>query len=268
METAHLKRWLTGIILSAILLGVIFYGSRELFLILVLAAGGLGTWECLHLFFPGNRGIEVLGLLLGLLLILLLTREISIPAALLLSALSMLALSVLTFLYKGERKTLDRPSWFLLGVLYVAPLISTAYLIYKGAKGPLYICMTAAIVFAGDTLAYYCGRTWGKRPLAPLISPKKTWEGALGGLLGSLLAVLPFKPYVPEFSLSILLLLAAGCGICAQVGDLAESCIKRSVGVKDSGKILPGHGGLLDRLDGFLFALPVFYGYLYLTGSY
>jgi phosphatidate cytidylyltransferase len=115
----------------------------------------------------------------------------------------------------------------------------------------------------GDTAAFCMGRLWGRHKLAPRISPKKTWEGAAGGVLGSCLAagigkwwLLPGEPLLSLFIIS-LLLAASG-----QLGDLAESCLKRGVGVKDSSNLLPGHGGMLDRIDAVLFAAPILYGYL------
>lgn len=129
--------------------------------------------------------------------------------------------------------------------------------------GPASLLTLMAIVFAGDTGAYFAGRSFGRHKLYPLVSPKKTIEGSVGGLLGSIGAaalcawlLVPQVPYVDA------MILGAGCGLVAQVGDLAESMFKRASGTKDSGSLLPGHGGMLDRLDGVLFAAPVFFAWL------
>jgi len=117
-----------------------------------------------------------------------------------------------------------------------------------------------ALNWAGDSLAYYVGRTFGKNRLAPVISPKKSWEGAIGSVVGSVVFGVVylgyFDPQVPRWKVAVTAVIA---NIAGQLGDLAESAIKRGAGVKDSGNILPGHGGMLDRVDSSLFALPVVY---------
>jgi phosphatidate cytidylyltransferase len=121
------------------------------------------------------------------------------------------------------------------------------------------VLLLFAIIWVGDSAAYYGGRAFGRHPLAPRISPKKTIEGAIAGLAGSMLVggfagVL----FLGEPWLSVTLISGA-TAVLGQIGDLAESAMKRSAGVKDSSSILPGHGGILDRLDSLFFAAPVFY---------
>ena len=124
------------------------------------------------------------------------------------------------------------------------------------------------VVWAGDSAAYYAGTRFGKRRLAPVVSPKKSWEGfwgqvAAGAAFGALLAlVLPRVPGPPALAASAGALLGAVLSVVAVVGDLVESTFKRSCAVKDSGGLLPGHGGLLDRLVSLLYASPVLYGIL------
>src|SRR5262245_1902704 len=121
------------------------------------------------------------------------------------------------------------------------------------------IIVLFCIIWAGDTAAYYCGRAFGRHLLAPKVSPKKTVEGSIAGLAGSMVAgALAGRWLLGEPWLS-LLGVSAAAAIAGQVGDLAESVLKRSAGVKDSSSILPGHGGILDRLDSLFFAVPVFY---------
>lgn len=128
-------------------------------------------------------------------------------------------------------------------------------------RGDMVIFLLVA-VYVGDIAAYYGGRAFGRRRLAPVISPNKTWEGAVSGLLGSiggaLLAPLWFARALP---LGDAALLGAALGAIGIVGDLAESLLKRAAGVKDSGSLLPGHGGVLDRTDSLLFAAPALYWY-------
>ncbi len=121
------------------------------------------------------------------------------------------------------------------------------------------------VVFAGDTLAYYIGRLMGQRRLAPRISPAKTVEGAVGGLLGNVLAaVIAHFTFFPELPLKHAAILAAAMGVAGILGDLCESMLKRGAQTKDASQLLPGHGGLLDRLDSMLFNAPLLYFY-YLT---
>ena len=131
--------------------------------------------------------------------------------------------------------------------------------------GPKLLLFTLAIVWAGDSLAYFAGRALGKHPLAPALSPKKTWEGASGNLLGASLAAGGFWWWmkIPFLDLLAPALLASAAG---QVGDLLESGYKRGAGVKDSGTLLPGHGGILDRIDALIFAAPVVWYYFYFAG--
>jgi phosphatidate cytidylyltransferase len=115
-------------------------------------------------------------------------------------------------------------------------------------------------MIASDSAQYYTGRMFGRRPLAPLISPKKTVEGAIGGLvLGSAVMVIGGLWVFPEAPRLVLTLAAATVVAVGMVGDLFESLLKRSAGVKDSSNLIPGHGGVLDRIDSWLFAGPIYY---------
>ncbi len=126
-------------------------------------------------------------------------------------------------------------------------------------RAPALIFTLIAIVAGGDTGAYFAGRAFGRHKLYPKISPKKTIEGAVGGLATSVLLVLTIDAFTNlGMSTGHLVLVALVTGATGQAGDLVESTVKRAVGVKDSGTLLPGHGGILDRIDGILFGLPVF----------
>jgi phosphatidate cytidylyltransferase len=131
-------------------------------------------------------------------------------------------------------------------------------------EGPRLLLFALAITWAADTTAYFTGRAIGKHPLAPHISPKKTWEGSIGSMFGSLLIAYAFSFFI-HIPLHHLLLMATLGNIAGQMGDLLESAYKRSAGVKDSGGLLPGHGGVLDRIDALILCIPVIWYYLVLV---
>jgi phosphatidate cytidylyltransferase len=127
------------------------------------------------------------------------------------------------------------------------------------ADGRLVLLLLAVVIIVSDSAQYYTGRAFGRRPLAPAISPKKTVEGAIGGVVFATLATVTVGHYVFPSPLWILALLGAVLSLLGIVGDLFESLLKRSAGVKDSSNLIPGHGGVLDRIDSWLFAAPVYY---------
>jgi phosphatidate cytidylyltransferase len=129
---------------------------------------------------------------------------------------------------------------------------------------PWLLFLLYAIVWLGDTAAYYVGSAWGRHKMAPLVSPNKSWEGAIAGFVTGIVATVVWSWFrLHEIRVS-LLLVAAATAIAAQLGDLFESLLKRGVNVKDSGKLIPGHGGFLDRMDAMLFAGPVMLAGLWL----
>ncbi len=142
------------------------------------------------------------------------------------------------------------------GTLYLA--LPAAALAAVQAADPWLLFLLLAVVWLGDTAAFYVGHRWGKRRLAPVVSPKKTWEGAAACLATALLAAAIWSQAHGQLD-PTLVALAAATSLAAQVGDLVESLFKRAAGLKDSGSALPGHGGWLDRLDAMLFAAPVWW---------
>ncbi|HUI73898.1 MAG TPA: phosphatidate cytidylyltransferase [Candidatus Acidoferrum sp.] len=147
------------------------------------------------------------------------------------------------------------------GLLLVAFPLSFAVRLHGLADlGPWLLLFSLVIVWVGDSAAYFVGRSIGRHSLAPHLSPKKTWEGTIASLLGSLAVGLVFSRWV-NIPLPQLLGMAAAGNLFGQTGDLLESAYKRSAGVKDSGAILPGHGGILDRIDALILAIPVVWYY-------
>jgi phosphatidate cytidylyltransferase len=147
------------------------------------------------------------------------------------------------------------------GLILVAFPLSFAIRLHgSGTQGPMLLLFAMVIIWVGDTTAYFVGRSIGKHPLAPHLSPKKTWEGTVASFLGSLIVAMVFARYM-TVPLPHLLAMAALGNVAGQVGDLLESAYKRSAGIKDSGSILPGHGGVLDRIDALILAIPVVWYY-------
>ena len=146
------------------------------------------------------------------------------------------------------------------GMFYLGFLPIYFRKIYEGPGGVHWVLIFLFINWAGDTGAYFVGKKYGRNKLYPLISPKKSWEGAWGGLATSVLITLLYKLiFFSKLSLFGAILIPLVVGSMAQLGDFCESFIKRAFGHKDSGVILPGHGGVLDRFDGVVFSLPVMY---------
>ena len=144
------------------------------------------------------------------------------------------------------------------GILYVPLLLGYLPLLRTEIYGVKWIFLLMFIVMSGDSAAYYLGCSFGKHKLYPAVSPNKSIEGAIGGILGSLAGTFVFKAvFFPEIGVLLCVVTALAVGMAGQLGDLFESLLKRSCGVKDSGNIIPGHGGILDRLDSILFAAPV-----------
>jgi phosphatidate cytidylyltransferase len=151
-------------------------------------------------------------------------------------------------------------------VLVAFPLSYAIRLHGSGTQGPALLLFAMVIIWVGDTAAYFVGRSIGKHTLAPHLSPKKTWEGTVASFMGSLIVAVVFARFM-TVPLPHLLGMAAVGNVAGQVGDLLESAYKRSAGIKDSGSILPGHGGVLDRIDALILAIPVVWYYWILIYS-
>jgi phosphatidate cytidylyltransferase len=173
------------------------------------------------------------------------------------------AFAVVTILFltlSPRRQPLEDASITIGGMVWVG-LLSFAVLIDQGPHPVAYILFVVLIVAANDTGAYFVGRALGRRKLSPVISPKKTWEGLIGGFIAGLViaSILATFPAWETIGIAKALVAGAVVGLMAPLGDAVESMVKRSLGVKDMGSVLPGHGGMLDRIDGFLFVVPAIY---------
>ena len=179
---------------------------------------------------------------------------------------TLLALVALLLAVRSDLvKTLANAAFLLFGIVYIFG--SWKFAILLGAESRHWLAYGLVLNWVGDACAYYAGKSLGRHSLAPNISPNKTWEGAVASLAGSVIfGIVYLNRALPAVSLLEAGLLSVAVNIAGQAGDLAESALKRGAGVKDSSSLLPGHGGLLDRVDSSLFALPVVYLKLYLSG--
>lgn len=269
----HLKRWITGIVVLPLLFLLIYKGGALLFAVLISIVCILALWEYLGIVFSSKgRTAQLKAQSLpvsSLWLLALITGLLIIWAAYKDSSGAIVGLITLNFIVSGiislswHRSTplmLEKATKQICGIVYIPVLLSYIILIRNGTDGATWIFLLVSLVFAGDIGAYYAGSYLGRHKLCPTISPKKTVEGSIGGLIANFVAgsffVYFFLPLLP-WSTSILFFLVIG--IAGQVGDLFESILKRSVNLKDSGVMLPGYGGLLDRVDSMLFAAPVAY---------
>lgn len=183
-------------------------------------------------------------------------------------ALSIVALSTMIFVTlrpEPVATSADRTGRHLLGILWVG-LLAFLPLLRELPTGLAWVFGVLVISWCGDTGGYFAGRFFGKHKLYPLISPKKTWEGVAGGVLLATLGLYVLREVaLPALTVVDVLVLGPTLCLAGVVGDLSESMLKRALGVKDSGWIMPGHGGLLDRIDSVLFVAPLLYGYVVLV---
>ncbi len=151
------------------------------------------------------------------------------------------------------------------GFVYTCWLPMLMVSIRQSSQGKYWLIFTMLVVWSADSFAYFGGKYFGKRLLFETVSPKKTWEGAIAGGLGALLVSLVFaRFFLSQYGVVEIGVMSLTMSVASMLGDLCESLMKRAANVKDSGSILPGHGGFLDRFDGVVFALPVMYAFLWL----
>jgi phosphatidate cytidylyltransferase len=236
---------------------------------LVALAALIAVWEFYRLSFHTTQASPLLYVAGGAATALLLATAQwpdLLPERAMLIGIMMVALCVPLIAQRAQAHGLTDPALLAFGPLYIGLALSHLLLTRALADGEWLIFFVVLVTWAGDTGAYYTGMSLGRHKLAPAISPNKTIEGLAGGLALAVLAAFVAREwFLPSLTsgdclATGLLLTAAGVA-----GDLAESALKRGAGVKDSGALLPGHGGVLDRLDSLLFTAPVFYYYVTLV---
>jgi phosphatidate cytidylyltransferase len=252
------RRLLTGALYVLLLLSAIFMSSDAFdFLFMVFGLACLYEYKRLVLL----RGYYIFIAYLALWWVFIyLTRDPWLIRTLLGLTLAV-NLSLIVFLYSDRKKPFTTPQKFLIGLFYLGGgCIFLTMIPYKDAVFAKYLIMGIFImIWVNDSFAYLVGRTLGKRPLFPSVSPKKTIEGTLGGLVFAMVAAVVLGWFTPVLRTTEWLALAVVLVSMGNYGDLIESKLKRAAGVKDSGAILPGHGGMLDRLDSLVFAAPFAY---------
>jgi len=260
--TTHMKRVITAFIAILFLIGVIRYAPLWVFIILNLFAALISLKEFYALIKPkiAEKIVFFYYVLTTILFFSILANNHRSIA--LFPFFVIVPLAFFIFTYPKNHHKIGDIATLIMGPFYIClPLVLLA-IIAIIPQGRMWIFFILVVIFAGDTGSFYCGKFFGKHKLTQ-ISPGKTWEGTIGGLIANIACAGLFG-YVFFTSLSVISIMIVGVvlGISGQIGDLAESMLKRISNKKDSGKILPGHGGMLDRIDSLLFAVPVLYVYL------
>lgn len=252
----------TGLIALSAVLAVVILAPAWFFTLFVGAATAWGLWEVALMSVPG-RPLLISALMIagGVPAVCLL--YVGIPGwwvpAVVVAAMTGLTIRVG---FKGADGGAHTPGMALLGALYVGVLFPYFALLRNRPGGVRLIILSLLLVVAGDTGAYLVGRGWGRIKLAPRVSPGKTVEGAIASAAASLVAMVLLRGALADaLTIAQALVFALAINLMAQVGDLAESALKRVAGVKDSGWLFPGHGGLLDRADSLVFAAVFTYYY-------
>jgi phosphatidate cytidylyltransferase len=288
-----LKRTLTALLLIPPVVYLIGWSPKWLFLLAVVAAIVLALREYFGLCRAmGFKVFSLVGYAISAAICVVQTFPVKGGAFALTFLLlaSMMLVSTLALQKSTELKDyLAATAATVFGILYVGlslscliPIRFTSYfdqgLVSIGrftstiSPGPIFLLLLFLVIWAGDICAYLVGRPWGRTPFFARISPRKTWEGAIAGLAGSLLAAWALEyGFIKTFGWMLygwktVILVAAWIAVAGQVGDLVESAIKRGANQKDSGTLLPGHGGFLDRIDSLLFAAPALWLALFILG--
>lgn len=268
----HLKRWITGLAGLAVLAACVVWGGAVLG-VLVAAACLVGQYEYVRITCPSAaRPLTdpVLFAGYGFGVALMAAAHAGRPELLaVLVVFNVMACGLIgVFRFASDRTVVELAAKQIQGVCYIGLPLALLLLLRQTPQGTTWVFLLCAVIFAGDTAALYAGTFWGRHKLSPAISPGKTVEGAVAGLAANLIVAAAGKAlFLPQMGWGVCLLFSVSAGIMGQVGDLFESQLKRVSNVKDSGTMLPGHGGVLDRIDALLFAAPVAYLFrLWLVG--
>lgn len=257
-----LKRVASAVVGIPLFVWMVSWGPVWLFALFVTVVGAAAAWELHRMLAQAGR--PTYGRL-GVAATIVLTASFAVPASRVLPALPMLVLSL------ALAVLLSAPLWArgplatepmaltLLAVMYVGWLLGHTLLLYRLPDGADLVLLLVGVTWIGESVAYLVGSAVGRHKLAPVISPNKTVEGGVAQLVASVAGSLVLGAWLVGWPAGRSAAAGALLGVVGQVGDLAESAMKRSVGVKDAGNLIPGHGGVLDRVDGLLFNAPALY---------
>lgn len=264
----HIQRWISAVVLIPVILWVVLKGNDLSVALLVSIVAILAMWEFFKMAFNKldtrvPQSVPFVSFAISIAMISA-ANYASWPGMLLMLAVNLLFLCVFSLWNFSSR-----PDFFeiiskqILGIIYIPVSLSLLIFIKKSDQGALWIVWLLIVVFLNDTGAFYSGKFFGRRKLAPNVSPNKTIEGSIGGFAGSVISgFISSVLFFQDLNLALAMMPCAFfIAAAGQAGDLFESAMKRISGIKDSGVILPGHGGMLDRIDGLLFAIPVMYAY-------
>lgn len=263
------RRFLTALVGVPILLGVLYLLPAIAFYVVAGAAMGVAAWELFAMTHPDDRFGRILGTALSLTVFgsLVGTHFGSTHAGLVVGLfVALMPAVLLVSLFRPDHipTAMQRVGALVMGPMYLGPTMGALAMVRghgTNAEGAGLALMTLMCAWFSDTGGYFFGKYLGGPKLYPAVSPNKTWSGAVGGAIGSMLAaVFASTVFLKTLPLGAGVAVALVAGVLGQLGDLAESVLKRSAGVKDSGAILPGHGGILDRVDALMFCALVIYG--------
>lgn len=266
----HRDRLITAAILGPLVLAAVIWGSRLVFGGLVFTACFITLFEYYSMTFASRPFLRITGISAGLLAISS-CLYMSGPDGLALGAAAALlvCLSAVIFTYGGLEDPFKALTSLFFGAFYIGGCLGSILLLRQEPEGVKWLLFLLLVVAAADSGAYYVGRAIGKRKLCPALSKGKTVEGAVGGLAAcAVIAVIYWLGFFRQADPRALIPLAVLLGLASQLGDLTESIIKRACGVKDSGRILPGHGGMFDRIDGLMLSGVVLYWTVHLFSPF
>ena len=252
----------TVVPLIPIIMWMMFAGPRWLWQAFILLAIAIGGYELMSMKVPSSRGLSIWGSLTSVLFAYTIIAVNTMPA--MYGVLLLIVLGAMTWSLLQDdplHNASVRIGWLLGTPVYVGGCMASLALVRDFNPTGAWVFLTMALAWGSDTAAYFVGRKFGKTKLAPRISPKKTLEGSAGGLAASVLGAVAMSFFLPGLGPIDAIALGILAGAAGQAGDLLVSVLKRSSGVKDSGGILPGHGGILDRVDALAFTAPATWAY-------
>jgi phosphatidate cytidylyltransferase len=263
-ERTVLRRVASAAVLIPVFLWSVLGASPWVFRLIVFAAAAAAAWELLAMFERAGRSVYRH---LGVVLAVAVTASFLVPGAPVPILAAAVAVTLSARLCVPRAGGGEPAALTLFALVYVAWLLGHALLLQGLPEGAALIVFLVGVTWVGESAAYLIGSLMGRHRLAPVISPRKTVEGSAAQVLASLAAAPPLAAWLlPAWPLLHAAVAGVLLGVVGQIGDLAESAIKRSVDAKDAGTLIPGHGGVLDRLDGLLFNAPALFYYTRLLG--